>query len=156
VNDLVVKTNMSYNVPLNSNTLLADVDEQGRITIQEVDTILNYDAPIGEKHIDHLFLYEGKESEEPFAQILDRSAKTGIEVRAISKKEEGFENIPLKFFQMYTPPSRKCLAIEPMTSPGNAFNIDFPNLVYHLEAGKKAKKGQFDVSILKLSESNEL
>ena len=153
INELCIDMNMNYNIPLNFATLLADTDENGKLKRQDFKTVLKLNTPIGDKHIDHLFFYDNAEvtgaNENAFVRIFDPESRIGVEVKSLQKEEEGFSSIPLNFFQIYTPNSRKFVAIEPMTSPGNAFFIDYPNLLCHLKKQEKAK-GQFEISLFNL------
>ncbi|WP_456457756.1 aldose epimerase family protein [Reichenbachiella sp.] len=51
-------------------------------------------------------------------QVFLRDQKQGIEIEICQESEVG----KYKYFQIYTPPSRKSIAVEPVTCPPNAFN----------------------------------
>ena len=77
----------------------------------------------------------------------DNAAETVLEKGDISisiKQDTGQSKY--NFLQVYTPPSRKCIAIEPMTSAPNCFNNKLG--LIQLEAGKKIKLSyQFTVAV---------
>lgn len=60
--------------------------------------------------------FEAKENGE--YQIFLRDQKQGIEIEICQESEIG----KYKYFQIYTPPSRRSIAVEPVTCPPDAFN----------------------------------
>jgi len=84
--------------------------------------------------------------------LKDEKSKVGVKIEVI--KAVGENEVPLDFFQIYTPGHRKTIAIEPQTSTGNAFFVNFPKVVYALEGGKKAS-GSFAISIVNLEATSD-
>jgi aldose 1-epimerase len=91
---------------------------------------------LGSTEFDNMFLCE---EANPFVKLSDGICSVTV---------SGSGELKMPFMQLYTPPDRKSLAIEPMTSPSNAFNIQFPDYLVKLEPGKKAS-GKIEILLEK-------
>ena len=151
IDDLVITTNLTHNVPLNSITLLPEIDNESKVKRISIENVLKYGQSIGDLSLDHLFYYDLPlgEYREPYVQLAD--AKSGICIEIRGKLGEFNWPIPLHWWQIYTPPDRKRIAIEPQSSPGNGFAINYPNYLVECKGSDKLK-GEFEISLRKLYE----
>lgn len=144
INNLYLNSNIRFHCPLNSQ-VVPDVNEDKTLKMTNMqvnneDDLLN--RKIGDLSLDDLFYYKSEASiENPFVQLIDKENKISIIVESDRKS-----SIPITYFQLYTPDRRNCVAIEPMSSPSNAFNIDFPNYLIELKP-KELKQGTFKIKM---------
>ena len=94
---------------------------------------------------DLFFNPERSDAENPFVDLIDHDENLRVTVESDNSK-----SIQLNYFQLYTPERRNCIAIEPLTSPSNAFNIDFPNKLIQLKP-KESKQGLIKISLSKVT-----
>ena len=90
--------------------------------------------------LDHLFTGSPNE---PYFGIADENEKLLLQVRVTHNSQ-----IPLPYFQVYTPEDRKSIAIEPMSSTGNAFFTPNSGLC-RLHAGERLF-GEFVIELVGL------
>ena len=103
-----IHTNLSHYIPL-TNELLPNSALEKR----NVSELFLTDKPIGNLELDHLLT--GKE-EELYFGISNENYLLRLRIAANSQ-------LTFPYFQIYTPADKKSIAIEPMTSTGNAFFI---------------------------------
>jgi len=149
INNFIVKTNLTYNNPLNKKTLLPELNDTNKISKIPITEVFPPGTKLGETHLDHLFSYDLPlgEYKEPYLQVLDKDSKLGVEVKAHLLDENW--PIPLHWWQVYTSLDRKSIAVEPKSSPGNAFYCEFPQQLVEIEPGKKMK-GQWHIQLFNL------
>lgn len=146
VNDLILRTNLHQIVELDSKTLLPKI-EDGKLVLDKVESIINEKEPIKEADLNHLFFFdENKAKDEPWFQLIDPEEKVGVEIA--SNISNGRKNVDLVYWQIFTPPDRKTVAIEPMTSPADSFNIEFPKHNVVMKDEDDFKEGNFEIRLI--------
>lgn len=110
IDNYFIKTNLSQFIPL-TNELLPNPN----LSKNNITEIFSQNKMIEKLELDHLFTTS---KENAFFGIFDRIENLILQVRVSPNSE-----IQLPYFQVYTPPNRKSIAIEPMSSTGNAFFI---------------------------------
>jgi aldose 1-epimerase len=108
LDDCSIRTNLTHYIPLTSD-LLPNKD----LTKSEISYLFTSNSLIGQMKLDHLFTGN---SSEPYFGIADEKEKILLQIRVTP-----YSQIPLPYFQVYIPEDRKSIAIEPMSSTGNAF-----------------------------------
>jgi galactose mutarotase-like enzyme len=120
VDDLTITSNIDTKCILSSE-LVPVMSSDGNLETQPCKF---QECKIGEKELDDLFK---SNLENPFVRLSDGE----IGVTIVSEGD-----IKLPFIQFYTPPDRERLAIEPMSSPSNAFNIGFSDYLVKINPGE--------------------
>ena len=147
INKMSLNSNIKFNVELTSQ-LVPDVCENLQVMRKMLgdheDNHLR--KKIDDKKIDDLFFNpERSNIENPFVDLIDHEENLRVTVESDKSK-----SIRLNYFQIYTPERRNCIAIEPLTSPSNAFNIDFPNKLIQLKPNE-SKEGLIKISLSKVT-----
>jgi aldose 1-epimerase len=147
INNLSLYSNIKFNVALTSQ-LVPEVF--GNLQVMRKMREDPEDNPlirkIDDRLFDDLFFHpEKSDSENPFVHLIDYDENLRVTVESDNSK-----SIRLNYFQLYTPERRNCIAIEPLTSPSNAFNIDFPNKLIQLKP-KESKQGLLRISLSKVT-----
>ena len=106
--DCHIQTNLTHYIPLTEELL-----PNKNLVKSDISYLFTSNTQIGQMKLDHLFT--GNVSE-PYFAIADEKEKLLLKVRASEVSQ-----IPLTYFQVYIPEDRKSIAIEPMSSTGNAF-----------------------------------
>lgn len=130
-----IHTNFTHYIPL-TDDLLPNKD----LIKNEISYLFISNSLLGQMKLDHLFT--GSPSE-PYFGIADEKEKILLQVRVSVNSQ-----IPLPYFQVYTPEDRKSIAIEPMSSTGNAFFTAKSGLC-RLNPGDRIF-GEFIIELLKL------
>lgn len=148
VDDLVLKHNMHHRVPLDEKTLLPSLSPEGNLVYEKIEKNFKSGEPLKDMKLDTLFYFDEKKAglEEPVFQLIDPETKVAVEVASNISNER--KNVNLVYWQVYTPGDRKTIAIEPMTSPGDAFNINFPSQVVTLKGQDDVVDGNFEIRIV--------
>ena len=147
INNMSIYSNIKFHVALTSQ-LVPDVF--GNLQVMRKMREDPEDNPLRRKIDDELFddLFfnpERPDTENPFVDLIDHEENLRVTVESDNSK-----SIRLNYFQLYTPERRNCIAIEPLTSPSNAFNIDFPNKLIQLKP-KESKQGYIKISLSKVT-----
>jgi len=147
IDDLIVKTNIHHRVVMDDKTLLPVVSEDGSLVFEGADKFIKSGEVFGDTKLDHLFYFDEKKAgtEEPIYQVIDPDTKLAIEITSNISNER--KNVNLVFWQIYTTPDRKFIAIEPQTSPGDAFNIKFPSNLVALNSQDELRDGNFEIRL---------
>ncbi len=140
INNMIIKSNINRIIKT-SDKLVPVINDSDSDIIKES---INLNGKLDEKFFDTLFKYEG--NEEPYILLSDDKLGKSVLVKSIYESNDDYKNIKLNYYQLYTPPKRNCIAIEPMCSPTNSFNINFPNNMIILNPGEKAY-GKFIISL---------
>jgi aldose 1-epimerase len=130
--DCHIQTNLTHYIPLTEDLL-----PNKNLVKSEISYLFTSNTQIGQMKLDHLFT--GNVSE-PYFAIADEKEKLLLKVRASEASQ-----IPLPYFQVYIPEDRKSIAIEPMSSTGNAFFTANSDLC-RLHAGERV----FDEFVIEL------
>lgn len=126
LDELYLHTNLKNYTPLNDRLL-----PSSNLPLKEARELFNTNGSLNNLSFDHTFI--GKREENlAYAGLVDLERKICVEL--VSYFSEDRVNLP--FFQIYTPPDRNSIAIEPMSSTGNSFFIPNSGL-YCLESGKE-------------------
>jgi aldose 1-epimerase len=145
IDDFTIKSNLNKKCKLDKN-LFPIVNTEGKIIMEDFE----FKGLLQSEKFDDLFFNSVETSDDSFDEesyISISSSLTGktVTLRSLNNKESS-NWINLKYFQIYTPSNRMSIAIEPMSSPSNAFNIDFPKYLVELNSGD-TKEGGFTISI---------
>jgi aldose 1-epimerase len=132
INDARIQTNMSHFIQVDEK-LLPIKGPNAQYQVKELKELLNDGEITKDLNLDHCFVRKNEENESFFSIIFKEQ---GLEVclndsiEMLLKKEmqfqeviKGKEKIPLQYFQVYTPPDRKRIAVEPQSSGANAYFI---------------------------------
>lgn len=130
-----IRTNLTHYIPLTEELL-----PNKNLVKSEISYLFSNNSPIGQMKLDHLFTGSPKE---PYFGIADEKEKLILQVRVTHNSQ-----IPLPYFQVYTPEDRKSIAIEPMSSTGNAFFTPNSGLC-RLHAGERLF-GEFVIELIGL------
>ncbi len=130
--DCKIQTNLTHYIPLTEELL-----PNKNLVKSEISYLFTNNSGIGQMKLDHLFTGSQKE---PYFGIADEKEKLVLQVRVTP-----FSQIPLPYFQVYIPEDRKSIAIEPMSSTGNAFFVANSGLC-RLHAGERVF-GEFVIEL---------
>jgi len=146
VDDLVLKTNVHQLVELDPKTNLPVLTD-GKLTYDKVETIIKDGEPI-KAELNHLFFFDESKAgdQEPLFQLIDPVEKVGVEI--VSNIANERKNVNLCYWQIFTLPDRTSIAIEPMTSPADSFNIEFPKHVVTLKDENDFKDANWEIRII--------
>lgn len=147
IDDMIVKTNMHHCVVLNEKSLLPEVSEESLVH-DRVDKHIKSGEVFKDTQLDHLFYFDERKAglEEPVFQLIDPDTKLAVELTSNISNER--KNVNLVYWQVYTPPDRQRIAIEPMTSPGDAFNIKYPEYLMTLKGEDTLVDGNFEIRLV--------
>jgi aldose 1-epimerase len=120
-------------IPLDKNLLPA-------IEIKKTLEVLPSPS-LSQRSLDHLFL----ETRPQDAKITLKDPSSNLSISCIGKHAQGLEEISLPFFQIYTPPHRKTIAIEPQTHSGNMF--EYPNFHPIYLEPNSYKRGEWKIQL---------
>ena len=147
INNLILNSNVQYHCELNSK-VVPELNENKKLKMTNMQANSEFNLlrrKIDSICLDDLFFYDESFSKEnPFVELTDQEDKISVIVES-----DRNNSIPLNYFQLYTPERRNCVAIEPLSSPSNAFNIDFPNYLVELKP-KEKKEGTFKIILKNL------
>ena len=97
--------------------------------------LFNNFETLSEKKFDHC-ITNLKLNENPYIKISSSISKNSILIESIFREDY----IPLPYFQIFTPPFGKSIAIEPLTSSGNVFNNSISSPVEIFPSEEKTGK----------------
>jgi galactose mutarotase-like enzyme len=149
INDLVISSNLNKKIKLTEN-VMPEISESGSLILNDC----NLNSKLNDVFYDDLF-YKAENSNtqiNPYVSLYDEVSKTKVilESNNLVNKSSSNENsscrINLNYFQIYTPPSRHKIAIEPMSSPSNAYSVDFPNYLVEIKPNEE-KVGEFQIRV---------
>lgn len=106
--ECIIHTNLTQYIPLDGNSLPIKSLER-----RDLSYLFTKGEPIGNSKLDHLLTANFKEL---YCGIYDPKDRLLVQVRVPETSQ-----IPMPYFQIYIPEDRKSIAVEPMTSSGNAF-----------------------------------
>ncbi len=135
LDDCSIRTNLTHYIPLT-----ADLLPNKALSKSEISYLFTNNSRIGQMKLDHLFT--GNASE-PYFGIADEKEKILLQIRVTP-----YSQIPLPYFQVYIPEDRKSIAIEPISSTGNAFFTANSGLC-RLHAGERLF-GEFVIELKEL------
>jgi galactose mutarotase-like enzyme len=151
INNLVISSNINRKIKLGGN-LMPEVSGSESLIL----TDCNLSGKLNEIFYDDLFYKEEDSIAQinPFISLYDEESKIKVTIENINlntgSKFSDNENFPsrvnLNYFQIYTPSNRDKIAIEPMSSISNAFNVDFPNHLVKLNPNEE-KRGEFHIKL---------
>lgn len=147
IDELVLTTNVQNGVELEKKSLLP-VLKEGKVNLEPLSNYFKSGEVFGATKLDSLFYFDAKKAgpEEPFFRLTDPDTKVGVEVTSNISNER--KNVNLDWWQIYTPDSRNSIAIEPMTSPGNPFNVDFPHNIVTIKDKTEIKDGNWEIRLI--------
>jgi galactose mutarotase-like enzyme len=139
VDTWTVQTNMSHYHPLTEELLPGDVPPQ------PLSQVFSQTQPLGATSLDHTLTdpVDGP----PTLSISD--ASQGVRLTLTCTSADSAKAVPMRFMQVYTPPTRRSLAVEPMSAIGNVF-VKFPHLLTRISPGE-SKTGGFSLALEDLS-----
>ncbi|HMV44884.1 MAG TPA: hypothetical protein PK079_24670 [Leptospiraceae bacterium] len=108
LDECIIHTNLTHYIPLDGNSLPIKSLEK-----RDLSYLFTKGEPIGSLKLDHLLTGNFREL---YFGIYDPKDRLLIQVRVPETSQ-----MPMPYFQVYIPEDRKSIAIEPMTSTGNAF-----------------------------------
>lgn len=150
INNLVISSNINRKIKLGGN-LMPEVSGSESLIL----TDCNLSGKLNEIFYDDLFYKEDDSLAQinPFISLYDEESKIKVTIENINNTGSKFSdhgNFPsrvnLNYFQLYTPSNRDKIAIEPMSSISNAFNVDFPNYLVKLNPNEE-KIGEFHIKL---------
>mmetsp|Transcript_23801 Transcript_23801/g.42102 ORF Transcript_23801/g.42102 Transcript_23801/m.42102 type:complete len:303 (-) Transcript_23801:17-925(-) len=139
VDTWIIQTNMTHFHPLTHELLPGDEPPQ------PISQVFSQTEPLGATSLDHTLTdpVDGP----PTLSIIDAAQQVKLTVTGLPPISP--DSIPLRFLQVYTPPHRQSIAVEPMSAIGNVF-VKFPHLLTTLLPGE-SKWGGFSVALEDLS-----
>jgi aldose 1-epimerase len=147
INNLILNSNVQYHCKLNSK-IVPEINEDKKLKMTNMQENAEFNLlrrKFDTMCLDDLFYYDESSSKEnPYVELTDQEDKISVIVES-----DRNNSIPMNYFQLYTPERRNCVAIEPLSSPSNAFNIDFPNYLVELKP-KESKEGKFKIILKNL------
>ncbi|MDX1960835.1 MAG: aldose 1-epimerase [Leptospiraceae bacterium] len=104
IENIVILSNLTHSIRLEESLLPKRKD------MEELKNL--FPIELGKKQLDHSFYSENKNV---FVKLIDKISGDSVLFESLEKE------IPLNYFQFYTPPDRTSIAIEPMSSVGDVF-----------------------------------
>ncbi|MBE7412557.1 MAG: aldose 1-epimerase [Leptospiraceae bacterium] len=138
VDDCYIETNLAMNYPLNEKLLPDNQSKPEKLSLQSSTNSL--------KGIswDNTLAYDKKEMN-PFLSIINKNKNLQLMIHAPKKFTK--DSINYNFFQLYTPPDRKSIAVEPLSSTGNSFFYKKASLIKMLP--NETKTAVFGITLNK-------
>lgn len=135
VDSWIIETNMSHYHPLTSELLPGDEPPK------PIQLILDQTRPLGATSLDNTLT--NPIGGPPTFSIADPTQH--VRLTLACTPATGASSIAMQFLQVYTPPTRRSLAVEPMSAIGNVF-VKFPHLLTTLQPGE-TKEGGFSLAL---------
>jgi len=138
IDDCAIETNLALHYPLDER-LLPD-----KKALPNEEFFKSKNTPIKSISLDHTMAFRNND-EFRFFSIVNQNSNLRLTIS--TEKSAGRTAIDLKFFQLYTPPHRKSIAVEPMSSTGNSFFFEGSCLEQILPGEEKTST--FEISLQK-------
>lgn len=139
IDNMSINSNITHQCHLTED-LIPLLKDNGEIATEN----FSLKGELKDKQFDDLFWSSSEDN--PFVEIYNQE---GISVKIESLNDFSInkgKKVSLNYFQIYSPSNRESLAIEPMSSPSNAFGIVYPKNVIELKPNETAE-GLFKISV---------